>query len=206
MFAPRIDPPTVARLWSMLAHAHGTQVHAARLAAGLGVSAPTVTSYIDLLERLLLVRRLRPWSGNVGKRLVRTPKTYLRDSGVLHALLALDRWDAVLGHPIAGTSWEGFAIEALIVAAGPDRTPLFYRTEDGAEIDLVFERGGRVEYAIEIKRSMAPTLSRGATSALSVLEPGRAVVVHGGTGRWALRDSVDAMSVADLARELREGA
>jgi uncharacterized protein len=117
--------------------------------------------YIDLLVDLLLVRRLRPWSGNTGKRLVRTPKVHVRDSGLTHALLDLETWEQVLGHPVAGASWEGFAVENLIAVAGDRRTPYFYRTEDGAEIDLLFERGGAVDMVIEIKRSTAPTLSRG---------------------------------------------
>jgi hypothetical protein len=116
-----------------------------------------------MLARYLkpLVRRLRPWSGNVGKRLVRTPKTYVRDSGITHALLDLETWNDVLGHPVAGPSWEGFVIENVLAVAGSRRTPYYYRTEEGAEVDLLLERGGRIEMAIEIKRSTAPMLSRG---------------------------------------------
>src|SRR5690606_40793787 len=106
------------------------------------VSTPAVGRYVDLLVDLLLVRRLRPWSGNVGKRLVKTPKTYIRDSGLTHALLELETWDQILGHPVAGASWEGFVIENLIAAAGERRTPYYYRTAEGAEVDLLFERAG----------------------------------------------------------------
>lgn len=115
----------------------------------------------------------------MGRRLVRTPKTYVRDSGLVHALLELESWDDVLGHPVAGASREGFVIENLICAGGERRTPYYYRTEDGAEVDLVFERGGRVEMAIEIKRSTAPGLSKGFGSALAVLRPKASVLVHG---------------------------
>jgi predicted AAA+ superfamily ATPase len=108
MFAPRLPVETIGRLWTMLAHAQGTPLNQSRLASSLAVSTPAVGRFIDLLVDLLLVRRLRPWSGNVGKRLVRTPKTYIRDSGITHALLDLESWDDVLGHPIAGPSWEGF--------------------------------------------------------------------------------------------------
>jgi len=125
MFAPRMPAETVGRLWTMLAHGQGTLLNQSNLAAGLAVSTPTVGRYVDLLVDLMLVRRLRPWSGNVGKRLVRTPKTYVRDSGITHALLDLETWDDVVGHPVAGPSWEGFAIENLIATAGDARTPFF---------------------------------------------------------------------------------
>jgi len=123
MFAPRMPAETIGRLWTMLAHAQGAPLQAARLASGLGVSAPAVARYVDLLVDLLLLRCLRPWSGNVGKRLVKTPKTYIRDSGMVHALLDLPDRDALLGHPVAGPSWEGFLIENLIGAAGGASTP-----------------------------------------------------------------------------------
>ena len=161
MCAPRMPSETIGRLWTMLANSQATPLNQSKLASNLGLSTPAVTRYIDLLVDLLLVRRLRPWSGNTGKRLVRTPKVYVRDSGLTHALLDLETWEQVLGHPVAGASWEGFAVENLIAAAGDRRTPYFYRTEDGAEIDLLFERGGSVDMVVEIKRSTAPTLSRG---------------------------------------------
>ena len=153
--------------------------------------------YIDLLVDLLLVRRLRPWSGNIGKRLVRSPKLYIRDSGLVHALLDLRDWHGVLGHPAAGPSWEGFAIENLIAAAGDSRTPYFYRTEDGAEVDLVLERGGEIEMALEIKRATTPSPSRGFRSALAALRPRHAYLVHGGAETWPHAEitaiSLDAM-------------
>ena len=206
MFAPRLPAETVGRLWTMLAHAQGTPLNQSRLAAGLGVSSPAVGRYIDLLVDLLLVRRLRPWSGNVGKRLVRTPKTYIRDSGLVHALLDITTWNDVLGHPVAGASWEGFAIENLISVAGARRTPYYYRTEAGAEIDLLFERGGRIEMAIEIKRSTSPALSRGFGSAQSLLKPKESYLVHGGTETWPVEGNVTAISLPDLMRRLADSA
>jgi len=202
MFAPRLPAETVGRLWGMLAHAQGTLLNQARLASSLGVSAPTVTRYLDLLVDLLLVRRLPPWSGNLGKRLVRSPKMYLRDAGVLHALLGLERLDDVLGHPVAGPSWEGFAIENLISAAGDRCIPMFLRTERGAEIDLVLERGGRVEMAIEIKRSSAPTVSKGFRIGCSDLQAKAAYVVHSGDATWPMGDGVTAISLKGLVRRL----
>lgn len=202
MFAPRMPAETIGRLWTMLAHAQGTPLNQARLASSLGVGSPAVGRYIDLLVDLLLLRRLRPWAGNVGKRLVRTPKTYIRDSGLTHALLDIETWEDVLGHPVAGASWEGFVIENLIVAAGERRTPYYYRTEDGAEIDLLFERGGKPEITIEIKRSSAPTLSRGFHNARDVLKVKESYLVHGGTDTWPETDGVTAIGLIDLMRKL----
>jgi predicted AAA+ superfamily ATPase len=185
----------------MLAHSQGALLKQSRLAESLAVSVPAVGRHLDLLVDLLLVRRLRPWSANVGKRLVRTPKIFIRDSGLVHALLDLETQSDVLGHAVAGGSWEGFAIENLIGAAGAARTPYFYRTEDGAEVDLVFERGGAVELVIEIELGTDPVVSRGFRSACEVLQPKRAFVVHGGEESWPMPGGVTAIGLADLMRE-----
>lgn len=202
MFAPRMPVETVGRLWRMLASSQGSLLNQARLAASLDISSPTVGRYIDLLSDLLLVRRLQPFSGNLGKRLVRAPKVYVRDSGLVHALLGLDTLDDLLAHPITGASWEGFVIENLIAAAGPRRIPLFFRTEKGAEVDLLFERGGRVEMVIEIKRSTAPTVSRGFRVACEDLSPGAAYVVHSGSESWPMPGGVRAISLLELLQHL----
>jgi len=202
MFAPRLPSETIGRLWTMLAHAQGTSLNQSRLASSLAVSTPAVGRYIDLLVDLLLVRRLRPWSGNVGKRLVRTPKTYIRDSGLTHALLDLERWYDILGHPIAGPSWEGFAIENLIAAAGDRRMPYYYRTEDGAEIDLLFERGGTIEMIIEIKRSTAPVVSKGFRLAQDTLKPKAAYLLHSSEETWPVEKGVIAISLKALMTRL----
>ena len=183
----------------MLAHPQGTPLNQSRLAAALAVSTPAITRYLDLLVGLQLIRRLRPWCGNVGKRLVRTPKVYVRDSGVTHALLELESWNDLLGHPVVGASWEGFVIENLIAVAGDRRTPYYYRTEDGAEVDLLFERAGRVDMAIEIKRSSSPVLSKGFHAGCEVLKPRSAYVVHGAAeGRWPASKGVEAISLREL--------
>lgn len=202
MFAPRMPAETLGRLWTMLAHAQGAPLNAAQLASSLAVSAPAVARYVDLLVDLLLVRRLRPWSGNVRKRLVRAPKTYVRDSGIVHALLGLGNLDHVLGHPVAGPSWEGFAVENLVSAAGPDRIPCYYRTQNGAEIDLVLERGGAVEMAIEIKRSPAAPLSRGFHAACDVLQPRAKYLVHGASDNWPRPGGVIAVGLLELTERL----
>jgi len=203
MFAPRLPAETVGRLWTMLAHDQGTLLNQSRFATSLGVSAPAVARYVDLLVDLLLVRRLRPWSGNVGKRLVKSPKTYIRDSGLVHALLELETWDDVLGHSVSGPSWEGFVIENIIEASAPDRTPYFYRTEDGAEIDLLLERGGRIELAVEIKRSTAPAVSRGFRAACALLKPKAACIVHGGAGEWPVDETITAIGLAEILDRLQ---
>lgn len=202
MFAPRLPAETIGRLWTMLAHAQGTPLNHSRLASSLAVSTPAIGRYVDLLVDLLLVRRLRPWSGNVGKRLVRTPKTYIRDSGLTHALLDLERWEDVLGHPVAGPSWEGFAIENLIAVAGDRRTPYYYRTEDGAEIDLLFERGGAIEMAIEIKRSTAPAVTKGFRLARDTLKPREAYLLHSGADTWPAEQGIISTSLANLLTRL----
>ena len=202
MFAPRMPAETIGRLWMMLAHAQGTLLDQAKLASSLAVSSPAVGRYLDLLVDLLLVRRLRPWAGNVGKRLVRKAKVYIRDSGVAHALLDIESFEDLLGHPVAGSSWEGFVIENLIAAAGDRRTPYFYRTEDGGEVDLLFERGGKPEMAIEIKRSSSPTLSRGFHFAREVLKVKESFLVHGGEGAWPESDGVTAIGLVELMRKL----
>ena len=208
MFAPRMPAETIKRLWTMLAHQQGSMLNQARLAASLGISAPTVIRYIDLLVDLQLVRRLQPWSGNLSKRLVKSPKVYVRDSGIVHALLGLRQWDDVLGHPVAGPSYEGFVIENLIQAAAQNtqvpRLATYYRTHDGAEIDLVFERAGQPEMAIEIKRSSAPTVERGFHVACEDLEVKQRYVVYPGTENFPLRAGVQAMGLKELVEKLSE--
>jgi predicted AAA+ superfamily ATPase len=140
-----------------------------------------------------------------GQATRRTPKTYIRDSGITHALLDLESWEDVLGHPIAGASWEGFVIDNLIAAAGDRRTPYYYRTEEGAEVDLLFERGGEVEMAIEIKRASAPQLTKGFRSARDVLRPRSSYVVHGGEETWPMEKGVTAISLVELMRQLADG-
>ncbi|MBI1355139.1 MAG: DUF4143 domain-containing protein [Acidobacteria bacterium] len=202
-FGPRIPSETLERLWTMLAHGQGTLLNASKLAAGLSVSAPTVTSYIDLLVDLLLVRRLRPFHGNTGKRLVRSPKVYVRDSGLVHALLGLGDYNELAGHPVVGASWEGFVIENLL-AATPDRTTAsFYRTSAGAEIDLLLELPGRQgRWAIEIKRSTAARAERGFHNARQDVEAKRSFVVYGGDERYVISNGVEAIGLRELAAEL----
>jgi predicted AAA+ superfamily ATPase len=198
---PRIPAETLRRLWTMLAHQQGGLLNMAQLAAGLGVSGVTVGRYLDLMVDLLLVRRLPPRLANVGKRLVRSPKVYVRDSGLVHGLLGLADKEAVLGHPVAGPSWEGMAIENILAVLGDRAEAGFYRTSGGAEIDLVITWPDGSEWAVEVKRSLAPKLERGLRSALEDLRPERAFVVYPGEERYPLHPSVEALGVAELCRE-----
>lgn len=204
MFAPRLPAVSIGRLWTMLAHSQGEMLAQSRLAQALGVSSPAVARYIDLLVQLQLVRLLPPWHSNAGKRLVKTPKTYVRDSGLVHALLELQDLDHVLGHPVAGHSYEGMVLETLIAAAGAPYSAHFYRTQDGAEIDLVLASGNRPEIAVEVKRSSAPSPQKGFSIACDDLAITRRFVVYPGTERFALRHGAQAIGLKDMVQELTE--
>lgn len=204
MFAPRMPSQTLGRLWTMLAHLQGGLLNASQLAASLGVASPTVGRYIDLLADLQLVRRLQPWSANVGKRLVKTPKVYVRDSGIVHALLGLGDLDAALGHPVVGASYEGFVLETLIGALPPNVSPHFYRTSDGSEIDLLLVQGERPIMAIEVKRSTAPAISRGFGLACDDLNVEQRWAVYPGTERFAVRQGTQAVGLVELAQRLAQ--
>lgn len=200
---PRIPAETLRRLWTMLAHNQGGLLNAAQLARGLGVTGSTIAHYLDLMADLLLVRRLVPHVPNAGKRLVRSPKVYVRDSGLVHALLGLSDKEAVLGHPVAGPSWEGMAIENVLAAAGGDALPSFYRTSHGVEADLVLSwLDGRM-WVVEIKRSLSPTVERGLHTAIADLEPERTFVVYPGKERYRMGPSVEAIGLAELCEQAR---
>ena len=205
MFGARASAETLERFWTMLAHTQGGLLNASQLARNLSLTSPTVASYIDLLSDLLLVRRLRPYHVNVGKRLTKSPKVYIRDSGLTHALLGLKSLDDLFGHPVVGASWEGFVIENLLNAAPIDAKPYFYRTAAGAEIDLVLDLGGRKGlWAIEIKRGLTARIEKGFRQAQQDLKPTRSFVVHGGEDRYPKGDDVEAIGLAELMAELRE--
>jgi predicted AAA+ superfamily ATPase len=203
-FGPRIPAEMLERLWTMLAHNQGVLLNASRMASGLAVSAPTVNNYIGLLVDLLLVRRLTPFHGNIGKRLVKSPKTFVRDSGLVHALLGIEDSNELASHPVIGGSWEGFVIESLLASAPERARASFYRTAAGAEIDLLLELGVRHGmWAVEIKRGLAAKPERGFHHALEDLKPARAFVVYAGTGRYPLSEHVEKISVWELAQELK---
>jgi predicted AAA+ superfamily ATPase len=190
---PKLPATTLRRLWTMLAHNQGELLDQSKLAASLAISGQTVGRYIDLLCDLMLVRRLPAWSGNVGKRLIRAPKVYVRDSGLVHALLGLQDIDAVLSHPVAGSSWEGFIVEQLINAA-PGAIASFYRTSNGAEVDLVLEFRSGQTWVIEIKRSTAPTVSKGFYTAASDLRATRKLLVAPVSQPYPMKEGIEVMN------------
>ena len=200
---PRIPATTLRRLWTMLAHHQGELLDQSKLAAALAISGQTVSRYIDLLCNLMLVRRLPAWHGNVGKRLVRSPKVYVRDSGLVHALLGLSNQDALLGHPVAGSSWEGFVIEQLINAA-PQAQASFYRTSNGAEVDLVLTFRNQQTWTIEIKRSSAPTVSKGFYQAATDLVAVRKLLVAPVDQIYPMKEGVEVVDVMTAIRLVTE--
>jgi len=201
-FGSRIPAETLRRFWSMLAHSQSQLLNAAQLARGLGIDGKTVASYLDLLVDLLLVRRLQPWHRNTGKRLVKSPKIYIRDTGLVHTLLNLASLDELLGHPVVGASWEGFVIENLLSLLPASVEPYFYRTAAGAEIDLVLALPGQRLWAIEIKSGLAPKPGKGFHNACEDLDPERCFVVYSGEERYPISDQIEAISLHELAEEI----
>jgi len=200
---PRIPAETLRRFWSMLAHRNGSLHNAADIARSLGVDGKTVASYLDLFVDLLLVRRLEPWHQNAGKRLVKSPRIYFRDTGLLHCLLGLESTEDLLGHPIAGASWEGHVIENLISAMPEGAQAYFYRTADGSEIDLVLELPKRQRWAVEVKRSLAPTLSKGFHLGCEDIRATQGWVVYPGGETYPLSPTTTAIPLAELMSKLR---
>ena len=202
LLGPRIPAVTLERFWTMLAHVQGGMTNASQLAKSLEVSSTTISRYLDLMVDLLLVRRLQPWAQNVGKRLVKAPKVYIRDSGITHALLNLQNYNDLLGHPVAGGSWEGFVIENILSVAPDHVIPFYYRTSNGAEIDLVLEFSSKEKWAIEIKRNSAPTLSKGFYIAQQDIQPNKSFVVYAGQDKFPMAGNITAISLAGIMEEL----
>ena len=204
-FGPRIAAETLRRFWTMLAHHQGSMLNVAHLSRNLGVDVKTVQSYIDLLCDLLLVRRLAPWHTNTGKRLVKAPKVYVRDSGLVHALLNIETREALLSHMVLGASWEGYCIETLLACAPKGVTGYFYRTGGGAEIDLLLTWPGGELWAIEIKRSSAPKVERGFHSACDDLNPSQKWVVYPGQESYPISADIQAISLPGLCERMNMG-
>lgn len=202
MLGGRVGADALQRLWRMLAHRQGGLFNASVLGNSLGLDTRTVNRYIDLLVQMFLVRRLEPWHANLGKRLTKSPKLYVRDSGLLHALLGLPDEETLAGHPAVGTSWEGFVLENLITAAGPNASAHFFRTSAGAEIDLLLRWPDGECWAIEAKRSLSPKVERGFYIACEDLKPSRQFVVYPGQDSFALGPATEAVSLAGLCGQL----
>lgn len=193
----RVSSVAIRRFWTMVAHFHGQIWSHADPARALGVSEPTVRNYLDLLTDALVIRQLQPWHANLRKRQVKSPKVYVRDTGLLHELLGIESRRALLHHPKLGASWEGFAIEQVL-ATEPHTDAAFWATQQSAEIDLVLQRGGKL-YGVECKRVDAPTMTPSIRNALVDLELERVAVVYPGDRRYVIADRVEAVPIAALA-------
>ena len=204
-FGPRIAEETLRRFWTMLAHLHGGILNAANLSRSLGVDNKTVANYLDLMVDLLLIRRLEPWHANTKKRLVKSPKIYVRDSGLMHALLQIETRDELLGNPKLGDSWEGFVIENILAAAPDEAESRFYRSSAGAEIDLILNFGNR-RWAIEIKHTSAPKVSKGFYIACEDIKPTGKFVIHAGSESFPIGEGIQAMPLQSFMKKLREYA
>jgi len=201
---PRIPATTLQRFWTMLAHVQGGLFNAAQLARGLAVDGKTVERYLDLMVDLMLVRRLQSFQTNAGKRLVKSPKVFVRDSGLVHALLNIVDEEALLSHPVAGPSWEGFVIENLVAAAPFQTVPLFYRTAIGVEVDLLLEMPGYGLWAIEIKRGLMARPEKGFFIGAKDVKASRRFVVNSGNERHTISDGVEVVGLAEMASILAE--
>lgn len=198
-FGARLAAETLRRFWIMLAHQQGGLLNVAQLAGNLGIDVKTTNRYLDLLVDLFLVRRLLPWHANIGKRMVKSPKIFVRDSGLVHALLGIPDKETLLAHPVVGASWEGFAVENLIDSAGHHAESYFYRTGAGAEIDLLLAWPDGSLWAVEVKRSLSPKVERGFHNACADLQPAQKFVVYPGQERYPLAKGIEAIPLAQLA-------
>jgi predicted AAA+ superfamily ATPase len=202
LFGSRLASGKLRNLWTMLAHAQGGVVNISALARNLEIDGRTMNAHLDLLENLLLVRKLKPWHANTGKRLVKSPKLYLRDSGLVHELLGIGELETLVGHPVVGASWEGFVIENLLACAPARTEAYFYRTSAGAEIDLILKFRNGETWAVEIKRGLSPVLKPGFFSAVEDIAPDKAFVVYGGEETYRLKPGIEAIGLKSLQEAL----
>lgn len=197
---PRLLPERARRLWMMVAHCHGRILNKSQLASALDVDVHTVGNYLDILEAAFMIRRLPAFHSNLRKRLIKSPKIYVRDSGILHALLGIEDYNALLSHPVRGFSWEGLVVDQILARIHPLAQVSFYRTAKGAEADLVIEYGGS-RIAIEIKASSAPKVERGFWNVLDDIHPDRAFVVSPVDRRYFLKRDVEVLSLEEIIEE-----
>ena len=192
------------RLWTMLGHFQGRELNSSALAASLDISSKTVRHYIDVLNGLLLIRRLNPWYANVKKRLVKSPRIYIRDSGLLHKLMGIFNDDDLLSHPLAGASWEGFVVENLLSLLPKGAEAWFYRTAAGAEIDLVIQLSGKELWAIEIKKGLSPKLSSGFHHGCKDIKANAKYLVYGGTETFPIKHNTAVIGLERLMKLLKK--
>jgi len=204
-FGSRIASQTLERFWTMLAHSQGSIINASQLSRSLMLSAKTVTSYVDLFTDLLLVRKIPPYYANIKKRMVKSPKVYIRDSGLLHGLLGIRDFENLLGHPIIGNSWEGFVLENLINCSPVGTKSSFYRTSGGAEVDLVLELPGKqAPWVFEVKHGTMGKLNKGFYYAVEDIAPEKSFVVHKGKDSFPIDQQTEALSLFDACKMLEQ--
>lgn len=204
LFGSRLASGKLRNLWTMLAHAQGGVANISALARNLEIDGRTLNAHLDLLENLLLVRKLKPWHANTGKRLVKSPKLYIRDSGLVHELLGIGNLETLAGHPVVGASWEGFVIENLLACAPARTEAYFFRTSAGAEIDLILKFRTGETWAIEIKRGLSPVLTSGFYSAIEDIAADKSYVVYGGEEIYRLKPGTEAIGLKSLQTLLLE--
>lgn len=204
-FGSRIASQTLERFWTMLAHSQGSIINASQLSRSLMLSAKSVTSYVDLFTDLLLVRKIPPYFANIKKRMVKSPKVYIRDSGLLHGLLGIRDFENLLGHPIIGNSWEGFVLENLINCSPVGTKSSFYRTSGGAEVDLVLELPGKqAPWVFEVKHGIMGKLNKGFYYAVEDIAPEKSFVVHKGKDSFPIDQQTEALSLFDACKMLEQ--
>ncbi|MFV1984749.1 MAG: DUF4143 domain-containing protein [Thiohalomonadales bacterium] len=201
-FAPRFPAKTVERLWMMLAHCQSNMLNASKFASNLAIATKTVGYYIDLLVDLLLLRRLKPYHANIGKRLVKTPKIFIRDSGLLHALLGISDYQSLAGHPVFGASWESFVIENILSVVPISTKPSFYRTSAGAEIDLLLEMPNSNIWAIEIKSGLTAKPSKGFYIAVEDIKATHCFIVYAGQEHYPITDTILVISLTEIMKRI----
>lgn len=199
LFGPLVPATRMKRFWSMLTHYHAQQASLAEIAKSLEVSHTTARTYLDILQDFFMVRQLQPWSGNTKKRLVKTPKVYLRDSGLLHSLLNISSYEHLMGHPAVGASWEGFVVENILNNLSPNWTASYYRSSNQAEIDLVLESGAEV-WAVEIKKSVAPAISSGFHRACEDISATNKFIVYSGSDRFPMKGDIEVVGLIEFMK------
>lgn len=202
LFAPRKSAEQMRQLWTMLAHLQGQVYNASLLARSIGTDYKTTQSYVDLLQQLLLIRMVQPWHANVGKRLTKRPKVYVRDSGILHTLLGIQTHEDLVGNPIVGMSWEGFVLQQISAINSNNVSVWFYRTSGGAEIDILLQFNNGDLWALEVKKSVIPTPRRGFYEAIKDVKPQRALVVYTGNETYNISPDVQAIPLEVLLQEI----
>lgn len=198
LMGAHIQPTTMRRLWTMLAHNNAQQVNYSKLGESIGVNYKTIKSYIDTLSDFYMVRQLRPWSGNSKKRLVKAPKIYLRDSGIAHRFLNITDFETLLGHPVIGASWEAFVVENILSQLSDQWQYSYYRTSAQAEIDLVLEGPNNQTWAIEIKRSLSPSVSKGFHYACDDIGASHKFIIYPGEERYPMPNRVEAIGLTEM--------